>query len=61
MTKMFCDHCGVVITHKDDYPDYMIEFEAASYECDLCARCYTLITNEIDNRLKEFIKEKSNG
>ena len=55
MKKILCDHCGKEINDKDDYIDYEIEFEANGYDCDLCAKCCDEITNEITNRLKEFI------
>ena len=55
MKKFICDHCGKEINEKNDYIDYEIEFEANTYECDLCSKCCDEITTEIEKRLKEFI------
>lgn len=55
MKKLFCDHCGKEINDMDDYIDNEIEFEADEYECDLCYDCFNEITDEIRNRLNEFI------
>ena len=55
MKKFICDHCGKVITNKNDYIDYEIEFEQIVYPCDLCAKCFDEIVDNTTKTIEKFI------
>ena len=49
-----CDHCGKKLDEMKDYSD--TEFDTINdwFKADLCAECYT----EISNIIKQFVKKE---
>ena len=54
--KTYCDHCRKVLDKMHDYPDTEIGVVKA-LKADLCNKCI----NELDNRVRRFVKKESDA